>query len=61
MKRFGLFSLMGIALLSFWLVGCTNTEENNNGDIEIVAVDNSDVIAYNDNLVDIAEKAILDA
>lgn len=55
MKKIRLFSLLGIALLSCTLLaGCNKS--TNNGDIEIIPIDNTDVIAYNDALVDIASQ-----
>ncbi len=53
MKKFKLFSILGIALLSCTLLaGCND----NNGGLEVIEIDNSDVIAYNDALVDIASQ-----
>lgn len=57
MKKIRLFSLLGIAVLAASLAGCKEpTQPVDNSDIEIIPIDNSDVIAYNDTLVDIASQ-----
>ena len=55
MKKFRLLSVLGIALISLALVGCN---KDKGGEIIIEEINNDDVIAYNDNLVDFATACI---
>lgn len=57
MKKIRLFTLFGLVLVSCSLVWCINNEEekkgNSNWDFIIEEINNDDVIAYNDNLVEV--------
>lgn len=63
MKNLKILSLLWVALIAWTLAGCGNnqtTQNNNSWDLIIEEIDtNTDVIAYNDNLVDTAQQCFL--